>query len=150
MRSKLFVCGLLAASTSLPAFAGERKAAPVLPDAVPSTGKAAPRVAGRPAPFLLPLRSAPATRGAQALLRLQPGEGSVPRDDRVAAGPSLDTAGGARRAVRDALDAHPKPRQPRSPLSTALVLRIDGDRDSPPLSVGGGGVAGVMWRLLPR
>ncbi|HVJ03584.1 MAG TPA: hypothetical protein VM662_15505 [Sphingomonas sp.] len=156
MRTKLFGCALLLTASALPALAGERKpvalvtearAVPLV-DAGSGTGKG--RAASlRPIPFALPVRSAPL---APTRVDLRTG-GEVNRqrrDERVPGDPSVALGQGAGRAVRDTLDDHRKPRQPRSALSTALVLRIDGNRDSPPLSVGGGGVAGAMWRLLPR
>ncbi|RYD85148.1 MAG: hypothetical protein EOP61_39210 [Sphingomonadales bacterium] len=53
-------------------------------------------------------------------------------------------------AVRDLLAEYRKPRGFRpSALSAMLVLRIDGKEESPPLSVGGGGVAAALWKVLP-
>jgi hypothetical protein len=43
-----------------------------------------------------------------------------------------------------------KPRHRKSALSTALVLRLDGQDDSPAFSVGGGGVAAAVWRVVPK
>ncbi|RYY23388.1 MAG: hypothetical protein EOP62_20290 [Sphingomonadales bacterium] len=54
-------------------------------------------------------------------------------------------------AVRDVLMEHRKPRAYRpSMISTMLVLRIDGERDSAPFSIGGGGVAAALWGAMPR
>lgn len=54
-------------------------------------------------------------------------------------------------AVRDSLADYRKPRAFRpSALSTMLVLRIDGKDESPALSVGGGGVAAAIWRVMPQ
>jgi hypothetical protein len=54
-------------------------------------------------------------------------------------------------AVGDVLAEHPKPRAFRpSALSTLLVLRVDGKDESPPFSVGGGGVAAALWRVMPQ
>jgi hypothetical protein len=39
-------------------------------------------------------------------------------------------------------------RPPRA-LDATLVLRIDGNADSPPLSVGGG-ITGALWQVIPR
>ena len=52
---------------------------------------------------------------------------------------------GARYAVGDALADHRRVGPPRSAFDAMLVFRIDGNNDSPPLSVGGG-VAGAMWK----
>jgi hypothetical protein len=68
---------------------------------------------------------------------------------------SLDTesnatsARGGSWAVHDTLSDHRKPRFRRSAFSTMLVLRIDGQEDSAPLSVGGGGVAAALWQAVP-
>ena len=59
------------------------------------------------------------------------------------------SARGGTWAVYDTLSDHRKLRFRRSPLSTMLVLRIDGEEDSRPLSVGGGGVASALWQVLP-
>lgn len=65
-------------------------------------------------------------------------------------GPTTTTAGGVY-AVRDQLADYRKPRVFRpGPLSAMLVLRIDGKDESPPLSVGGGGVAAALWRMMPQ
>ncbi|MBX3564490.1 MAG: hypothetical protein KF730_07935 [Sphingomonas sp.] len=54
-------------------------------------------------------------------------------------------------AVRDVLMDHRKPRLFRpSAFSTMLVLRIDGKEESPAFSVGGGGVASALWRVMPQ
>lgn len=57
---------------------------------------------------------------------------------------------GGRYAVRDALSDYRKPRFRRSALGTMLVLRLDGEEESPAFSVGGGGVAAAVWRAVPR
>lgn len=154
MHAKLFACGVFL-TASLPALAEERDVAPV-PSAtrVAEVSAIPARITAkvRPVPFVLPARSAPAPRQAQTLLSVDPrGAGAlVPSGERSPSGRPADSADGWSRVVREALDDHPKPRQPRSVLSTALVLRIDGDSDSPPVSVGGGGMAGVLWRAMPR
>jgi hypothetical protein len=155
MRAEPFACAILFAA-SLPALAEERDAVPIktetraiAPAEVASRSKA--RTA-RPVPFLLPARAVPAGRRAQPLLSTTSGAAAVsdlPGESAPSSRPSAN-AEGASRAVREALDDHRKPRQPRSVLSTALVLRVDGNGDSPALSVGGGGVASAVWGLLPR
>jgi hypothetical protein len=57
---------------------------------------------------------------------------------------------GARHAVDEALSNHRKPRVRRSALGTMLTLRLDGEEESPPFSVGGGGVAAVVWQAVPK
>lgn len=57
---------------------------------------------------------------------------------------------GGRYAVRDTLSDYRKPRFRRSALGTMLVLRIDGQEESPAFSVGGGGVAAAVWRAVPK
>lgn len=70
---------------------------------------------------------------------------------RLAEDPASDATSvrGGSWAVRDTLADYRKPRIRRSPLSTMLVLRIDGEEASPPISVGGGGVAAVLWKAVP-
>jgi hypothetical protein len=53
-------------------------------------------------------------------------------------------------AVRDYFAAERKPRFRRSALGALLVLKIDGQSDSPPISVGGGGVASALWQVVPK
>lgn len=53
-------------------------------------------------------------------------------------------------AVRDYFSSERKPRFRRSALGALLVLKIDGQEDSPPLSVGGGGVAAAVWQVVPK
>lgn len=59
-------------------------------------------------------------------------------------------AAGGTYAVGDILSSQRKPRFRGSPLGALLVLRIDGQEDSPPISVGGGGVAAAVWKVVPR
>ncbi|UYY59029.1 hypothetical protein [Sphingomonas sp. S2-65] len=61
------------------------------------------------------------------------------------------TAGdGGRYAVRETLSDYRKPRFRRSALGTMLTLRIDGEAESPAFSVGGGGVAAIVWQAVPK
>ncbi|WP_066795479.1 hypothetical protein [Sphingomonas soli] len=54
-------------------------------------------------------------------------------------------------AVRDLLSEHRRPRVHRpTALSASLVLRLDGRSESAPLSIGGGGVAAALWRMMPQ
>ena len=78
-------------------------------------------------------------------LRAAPSWHLAPLDDM-----NLTSVRGGSWAVYDTLADHRKPRFRRSPLSTMLVLRIDGQEDSPPISVGGGGVAAALWRVMPN
>lgn len=67
---------------------------------------------------------------------------------RLTARDRAEPMGGAAGALSTA-NAIPRPYRPRrSPLDTMLVLRIDGETSSPPLSFGGG-VASVL-NMLPR
>jgi hypothetical protein len=66
------------------------------------------------------------------------------------ASPEVTMGAGGSYAVSDALSAVRKPRFRRSPLGALLVLRIDGQEESPAFSVGGGGVAAAVWRMVPR
>lgn len=62
--------------------------------------------------------------------------------------PAVTARANGNYAVRDTLADYRKPRAFRpSPLSAMLVLRIDGKDESPPFSVGGGGVAAALWRF---
>lgn len=154
MRAEPFACAILFA-VSLPALAEERDGVPIkaetraiLPEEVVSRKARA----ARPVPFQLPARAVPAGRRAQPLLSTASGATAafdLPGEGAPSSRPAAN-AEGASRAVREALDDHRKPRQPRSVFSTALVLRVDGDGDSPSLSVGGGGVASAVWGLFPR
>jgi hypothetical protein len=64
--------------------------------------------------------------------------------------PEVTARAGGSYAVYDVMRAQPRPRHRESALSTALVLRLDGEDDSPAFSVGGGGVAAAVWRAVPR
>ncbi|MBB5709190.1 hypothetical protein [Sphingomonas xinjiangensis] len=57
---------------------------------------------------------------------------------------------GGRYAVSDTLSDYRKPRFRRSALGTMLTLRLDGETESPAFSVGGGGVAAVVWQAMPK
>ncbi|ATY31469.1 hypothetical protein [Sphingomonas psychrotolerans] len=64
--------------------------------------------------------------------------------------PEVTARAGGSYAVHDILRDQPRPRHRGSALSTAFVLKLDGDADSPAFSVGGGGVAAAMWRAVPK
>ncbi|MCX8477553.1 MAG: hypothetical protein MT490_17325 [Sphingomonas sp.] len=64
--------------------------------------------------------------------------------------PEVTARAGGSYAVYDVMRDQPRPRHRKSPLSTALVLRLDGKDDSPSFSVGGGGVAAAVWRAVPK
>mgnify|MGYP001061162992 CR=1 FL=1 len=64
-------------------------------------------------------------------------------------GADATSARGGSWAVYDILSDYRKPRFRRSAFSTMLVLRIDGEEGSAPLSVGGGGVASAIWQVMP-
>ncbi|MDG2532963.1 hypothetical protein P6144_04845 [Sphingomonas sp. HITSZ_GF] len=64
-------------------------------------------------------------------------------------GKNTTSVRGSSWAVYDILSDHRKPRFRRSALSTMLVLKIDGQEDTSPISVGGGGVAAAMWKAMP-
>ena len=54
-------------------------------------------------------------------------------------------------AVRDLLAENRKPRFfRRRALSTTLVLRIDGNDETPILSIGGGGIPAALWGAMPQ
>ncbi|HEX8300527.1 hypothetical protein [Sphingomonas sp.] len=65
--------------------------------------------------------------------------------------PPVTTSANGFYAVRDTLGEYRRPRAFKpSPLSAMLVLRIDGKDESPAFSVGGGGVAAVLWKAMPQ
>lgn len=96
----------------------------------------------KPLPRLTPLDQSAAKRSAGMALPTRWGPGSTL--------PEVTARAGASYAVDDVMNAQPKPRRRGSPLSAALVLRLDGQDDSPAFSVGGGGVAAAMWRAVPK
>lgn len=152
----VILCGM-----SSPAIAGERrgiaKTRADLPKAyaaarrdTPAPGQASPK------PFMLPAGAAPpqplpevnvlAERTARrAGVASEPptwGPGSTL--------PEVTAHAGGSYAVYDVMRAQPRPRHRSSPLSTALMLRLDGEDDSPAFSIGGGGVAAAVWRAVPK
>jgi hypothetical protein len=58
------------------------------------------------------------------------------------------TDDGGRWAVRQAIGVNRLVRRPRA-LDATLVLHIDGNADSPPLSVGGG-ITAALWQAIPK
>lgn len=172
---RALVACVLACGSALPAMADERDAPVIEPaalnlllrDTAPSYGRrplpilaAAPaRLDAKPLPFTLPAYSArlearpllmavalsgeelPATYFLDAPVAL-----SVPPSDLS----ETTSSRGGSYAVRDILRAQTKPRKRGSPLAAALVLRIDGEEDSEPFSLGGGAVASAIWRVMPR
>jgi hypothetical protein len=76
----------------------------------------------------------------------------TPIDWRLAAKlPQVTASANGIYAVRDILGEYRKPRLYRqTALSTMLMLRIDGKDDTPAFGVGGGGVAAVLWKVMPQ
>ena len=179
MTRGLVFCAL-ACGAATPAIAGERNAAIVAakipvsrsvllaPDPVLAPGRTAPSVVQ--ADFVVNLHTKPELASELAAFEALPPQPIriAPRSaaaspfalsevQTVAAWRVTDrlgpvTAGdNGTYAVRDALADYRKPRAFRSsPLNATLMLRIDGNDDSPPLSVGGGGVAAVLWKAMPQ
>lgn len=164
------VCAMLLTLGS-PAFAGDRPGdKPPIRRAVPVDSTAAAlqqgRISGlgaRPlAPFVLPVAS---SKTAEHLLRADLATvrasrpvrrfdlNSVEGEDASTDSLRLAESGagdGGRYAVRDTLSDYRKPRFRRSALGTMLTLRLDGEEESPAFSVGGGGVAAVVWQAMPK
>lgn len=174
MARALVFCAL-ACGAAAPAIAGERNAAatstkiPVqrsvllAPDPTTAVGaRAALRLPRAPAPdFVVRVHAeaapvAPLT--AFETIPVQPASRFAIREVRAQAawrvtdGLSPVTASdNGNYAVRDALADHRKPRLYRpSVLNAMFVLRIDGQDDSAPFSVGGGGVAAALWKAMPQ
>ena len=152
--------GLLAGAlclVSIPAMAGNRSAAAVPPPSILTASVHTPEHALRhsmPQAFMLPAGTArlqplsplratrTALHGAPAIVDGTAWEPAVAIERTAYANGSY--------AVRDAMSRQFRPRQPRSPLGAAFVLRLDGKDDSPPFSIGGGGVAAAVWKVVPR
>lgn len=163
MRNVLLV-GLCLGCAALPAFAGERPR--------PNLKATASAIATRTAfwsardkrapdgsklqPFTLPLASTQAKPLPRLTLLAEPAAKRVAgltAPTRWGPGstlPEVTARAAASYAVDDVMNAQPKPRRRGSPLSAALVLRLDGQDDSPAFSVGGGGVAAAVWRAVPK
>lgn len=152
----VILCGM-----SSPAIAGERrgfaKARTDLPKAnaaarrdTPAPGRASPK------PFMLPAGAAPLQPLPEVSVlagRTAPGTGDASEPPAWGPGstlPEVTAHAGGSYAVYDVMRAQPRPRHRSSPLSTALMLRLDGQDDSPAFSIGGGGVAAAVWRAVPK
>ena len=148
MLKRLLVC-LFAGFACLPACARDRTPAPVKqPPVLDANGSATFTLPEAATPFGAKAKPALVTTISARELRRSV---DLPTADRswgplTTADEATSDAGGSY-AVSDAFARMPKPRVRRSALSAALVLRIDGQEDSPLLSVGGGGVAAAMWKI---
>ncbi|MHA6719371.1 hypothetical protein ACX40Y_07935 [Sphingomonas sp. RS6] len=127
--------------------------------AAAASGDVAPRgVAG---PILLDLTARRASQYDLRDLSVRAAAGTGRAAEPIATGAADDPAwrrderrlvtsdDGARYAVGEIMADHRRAGPPRSALDAMLVLRIDGNRDSPALSVGGG-VAGAVWEAGTR
>jgi hypothetical protein len=154
---------VIAFGFSLPALAGERSGVRSRPLALvglskdpvtlrvpaPSSGDADPE------PFMLPAGDARLER-----LPAAPMAGESRRTLSTASGnaswgpgaslPEITARAGGSYAVHDIIRDQPRRRHPKSPLSAAFVLKLDGNDDSPAFSVGGGGVAAAVWQAMPK
>jgi hypothetical protein len=163
MHKTLIFC-VVACGMSWPALAGERSGVSSKPIALAGLIKD-PAALHAPAPaadsalpqrFMLPASGArlerlPDTRLSRESRRVP----SIVSAETVAWGPGstlpeVTASAGGSYAVHDTIRDLPRPRHRKSPLSTAFVLKLDGNDDSPAFSVGGGGVAGAMWQAVPR
>ncbi len=153
----VILCGM-----SFPVLAGERMGvakarANMLKASAASDRDPPARVQVAPRPFMLPAGATPLQVLPKITLLARQ---SAKRTDSDALEPMVWGPGstlpevtaraGGSYAVYDVMRAQPKPRHREFALSTALVLRLDGEDDSPPFSVGGGGVAAAVWRAVPR
>lgn len=151
MLKRLLVC-LFAGFACLPACARDRAPAPVeQPPGLDTGGSATFTLPDAATP--LGAKSKPGSVTTMSPRELR-GSVAVPVADQswsplAMADEATSNAGGSY-AVSDAFARMPKPRVRHSALSAALVLRIDGQEDSPLLSVGGGGVAAAMWKMRPQ
>lgn len=164
MRKGLLVCAVLC-GLPLTAAAGERSGAASknrilmnhLGRPLAALGRDAPTPLGTtPQPFMLPAGTArlqplpqltvtaerTSRRTADASAPAAWGPGSTL--------PEVTARAGGSYAVYDVMREQPRPRHRKSALSTALVLRLDGQDDSPAFSIGGGGVAAAVWRAVPK
>lgn len=158
MLKKMVACVILCGLSS-PAVAGDRpgrsKMLANLPKAAAAAGRDAPLL-GRttPQPFMLPAASAPLRPAPRVALVAETAvktKGAEPAPWGAGSTlPQVTAHAGGSYAVYDVMRAQPRPRHRGSALSTALVLRLDGQDDSPAFSVGGGGVAAAVWRAVPR
>jgi hypothetical protein len=156
MRDTLVCCAVLCA-LSCPALAGERSGVSSRPIAIAGlvkdpAGLRIPEPAADktlPQRFMLPAGNARLERLPEASLIV---EGRVAKTIAIEpeAPPEVTARAGGRYAVYDILREQPRPRHRNSPLSAAFVLKIDGSDDSPPFSVGGGGVAAAVWQAVPK
>ena len=174
MTRALVFCAL-ACGVASPAISGERNAATIAsklpvqrsalltPDPAPAVGAMAPLRLPRASAndFVVRVHAQPeriATRTAFETLPIQAAAHFTIRDVRTPMAwrvtdesAAVTASDNGNYAVRDALADHRKPRAFRSsPLNATLMLRLDGNDDSPPLSVGGGGVAAVLWKAMPQ
>ena len=162
------VYGSLACACGFQACAEERPAKldPVA-GALPVSSKTGPYGAARPRPAAatpvaitdLAMHSAEARSGFVQLR-----EGAAVRSPRIGSADAkalpnwriteereqTTAADGGRYAVGDYFSSQRRPRFRRSALGALLVFKIDGQEDSPPLSVGGGGVAAAVWQAVPK
>lgn len=161
MRKGLLVCVILSGVPTMAA-AGERSATTPHNRALANASKplAALRrdapLGAKPQPFMLPA----GTARLHPLPRVTVSGERSPRGAADASAPAIWGPGstlpevtaraGGRYAVHDILSEQRKPRHRKSALSTALVLRLDGEDESPAFSVGGGGVAAAVWRVVPK
>ncbi|TGX56117.1 hypothetical protein E5A73_03170 [Sphingomonas gei] len=156
MRDTLISCVVLCA-LSCPALAGERSGAGSRPIAIAELVKdpAARRIPEPavdktlPQRFMLPAGNARLERLPEASLIVERRVAKTLVVDSETP-PEVTARAGGRYAVYDILREQPRPRHRNSPLSAAFVLKIDGSDDSPPFSVGGGGVAAAVWQAVPK
>ena len=159
MRMTLVSCVIACGLTS-PALAGERSGVSSRPIALaalikdPAARRAPASASDKSLPqrFMLPAGSARLERLPETA---SGGEARQVSSSTTAWGPGstlpeVTARAGGSYAVHDILRDQPRPRHPKSPLSAAFVLKLDGNDDSPAFSVGGGGVAAAVWRAVPK
>lgn len=160
MLKGLVACIVLFGAT-FPAFAGDRPVAKAralasLPKAEAAATRRDKPVSGRTIaqPFMLPAGT-PRLQRPLVALGIERTSTSTNTVASAAWGPGstlpqVTASAGGSYAVYDVMRAQPRPRHRNSPLGAALVLRLDGQEESPAFSIGGGGVAAAVWRAVPR
>lgn len=168
------LCLCLALGAALPAMAGEKEAAKLRADARALLARDAKATAStaKPSPVTASLSGVAAS--PQAAVRTS---AATPKVDHVMLSnialssstkfklttlqampdwridtrlPETTSSAGGAYMVRDTLANYRKPRFRKSVLSAMFMLKLDGNEDSAPFSLGGGAVASALWRAMPR
>lgn len=156
MLVRVLVCAIAMLGMAAPALAGERPGHAPAPDVLGLLLQDNEATFGSPTPFAVRSEPLPDTLTRFEALMVPGAPLTLAADVGITEPAPLGrrslaedfTRFDARRAIADIMADYPRPFRRRDILDTMVTFRLDGERRTRSLSVGG--VAGAVWSMMPR